>query len=420
MPADDDVAECVLRAFDALPPKRKPRARDAASREWVPLAGVVLANMASMPADTGALTCAALGTGMKCLPASRIPAANGVVLHDWHAEVLAIRAFNRFLIDECAGLLSGRESEFVRLREQHELSLTSFQPFAVRDHVRIYMYCSEAPCGDASMELTMEAQEDATPWALPPKAAVEAAVAEDAQVLRGRGYFSELGIVRRKPARPDAPPTLSKSCTDKLAMKQCTSLLTGISSILVNPQTAYLHTLILPESQHVPTATTRAFGASGRMSGLTNTDSYRPFDVVSTSREFKWSRRSGQPNQTLVPCNISALYTPHHQETLINGVLQGRKQGDLRGMSVVSKRSMWKAVTDLALRLRDAEIAVPVDLAGLTDASCDYGTLKGSGLLAARALVKSEAEKISLKGWVRNVGDSSFSLETAQSEKRKT
>ena len=137
---------------------------------------------------------------MKCLPASKIPAANGVVLHDWHAEALAIRAFSRFLVDECAGIVSGRESDFVRLREQHELSPTSFQPFAIRDHVQIHMYCSEAPCGDASMELTMEAQEDATPWALPPKAADEASeIVGDAAVLRGRGYFSELGIVRRKP-----------------------------------------------------------------------------------------------------------------------------------------------------------------------------------------------------------------------------
>ena len=31
---------------------------------------------------------------MGCLPAPSLRFANGIVLHDWHAEILAIRAFN--------------------------------------------------------------------------------------------------------------------------------------------------------------------------------------------------------------------------------------------------------------------------------------------------------------------------------------
>lgn len=42
-PEPSDVQGCVLRAFDKLPAKCKPRARDQHAREWVPLAGVVLA-----------------------------------------------------------------------------------------------------------------------------------------------------------------------------------------------------------------------------------------------------------------------------------------------------------------------------------------------------------------------------------------
>ena len=38
---------------------------------------------------------------MKCLPANKLPVAHGNILHDWHAEVIAIRAFNRPLLDEC-------------------------------------------------------------------------------------------------------------------------------------------------------------------------------------------------------------------------------------------------------------------------------------------------------------------------------
>ena len=58
------------------------------------------------------LQCASLATGMKCLPVSKVPQANGNVLHDWHAEVLAIRGFNSWILEECAMLAqSGREGE---------------------------------------------------------------------------------------------------------------------------------------------------------------------------------------------------------------------------------------------------------------------------------------------------------------------
>lgn len=85
---------------------------------------------------------------MKCLPQSKITQAQGVVLHDWHAEVLAIRAFNRFLLEECYALVSSekKHSKFVRLRSQDEISDTHFQPFAMNEEIQLHMYCSEAPC----------------------------------------------------------------------------------------------------------------------------------------------------------------------------------------------------------------------------------------------------------------------------------
>lgn len=136
---------------------------------------------------------------MKCLPAAKVPQAGGLVLHDWHAEVLAIRAFNRFLLDECLELAVclNISSSVLRRREAREISNSKgLQPFTIRENLQIHMYCSEAPCGDASMELVMNTQQDATPWPL----AVPVAVAEgDLQSLPGREYFSELGIVRRKP-----------------------------------------------------------------------------------------------------------------------------------------------------------------------------------------------------------------------------
>jgi len=37
----DDIAEVVLKKFDALPAKAKPLVRGSGVREWVPLSGIV-------------------------------------------------------------------------------------------------------------------------------------------------------------------------------------------------------------------------------------------------------------------------------------------------------------------------------------------------------------------------------------------
>ena len=149
-------------------------------------------------------------TGMKCLPASlgSISAAGGI-LRDWHAEVLAIRAFNHFLLDEALSIARDPsfQSSILRQRVSDELSSAGSgrQPYTIRDHLKIFMYCSEAPCGDASMELVMEAQEDDTPWPV-------SLFGKNAQQgLLGRGSFSQLGIVRRKPCESLPAAELSKS-----------------------------------------------------------------------------------------------------------------------------------------------------------------------------------------------------------------
>ncbi|KAK3100973.1 hypothetical protein LTR53_018656, partial [Teratosphaeriaceae sp. CCFEE 6253] len=127
------------------------------------------------------------------------------------------------------------------------------------------MYVSSAPCGDASMELTMRSQSDATPWPVPAVTATTDEISDRNDDLPGRADFARLGIVRRKPSRADAPSTRSKSCSDKLALKQCTSLLSGVVSLLIHPTEVYLSTLVLPEREYVEEAVERAFGEGGRM-----------------------------------------------------------------------------------------------------------------------------------------------------------
>ncbi|KAL0937999.1 tRNA-specific adenosine deaminase [Colletotrichum truncatum] len=405
----NSIADLVLRRFQQLPAKRKPQIRDNGLHEWVPMSGIVAE-------QDGVLTCLSVATGMKCLPASKLPLAKGSALHDWHAEVLAMRAFNRHLLDECRRQLGNDSpSALIRRREPHELTPDAPQPFAVKDNVRLHMYCSEAPCGDASMELTMAAQEDATPWETPSTSVPDTASSGTnvtTESLPGRAYFSQLGVVRRKPARGDAPPTMSKSCSDKIALKQCTSLLSSLTSLLVHPGNAYMSSLILPETQYSATGCERAFSERGRMANLAGrawSGGYRfsPFEVNTTDREFDYSKRSVKAKtEKIVASNLAAALTASGiDEGTMGGVLQGRKAFDAKGASAVSRRKMWDVVSGIATDLGDEGVALRSALKAST-----YAEVKSSKLLAIRREVKKDARSKALAGWVANTGDDDFGL----------
>ncbi|TQV93470.1 tRNA-specific adenosine deaminase [Cordyceps javanica] len=399
------VAEAVLAQFSKLPAKRKPKVRDNGLHEWVPISGIVAEN-------NGSFTCVTLATGMKCLPVSKMLECNGVGLHDWHAEILAIRTFNRCILEECTRVIDGGTSDLV---ERTTSCSTSAWPFRLRPGVKLHMYASEAPCGDASMENLMAAQEDASPWDVPSQSEAEAGAPQQQLLLPGRAYFSQLGVVRRKPARSDAPATLSKSCSDKLALKQCTSLLSSLTALFVDPSNAYIDTLVLPEDQYCAAACRRAFSATGRMSVLAAGEAashghgFRPFSVATTTAQFAYSRRavrSRSSDAELVASNLAAAWSSSGlEESILGGVVQGHKPFLPRGASRMSRRSMWLAARELAARLPDR----PALLAQLT--ADTYCRVKQGSLLEARIKIKGRAREGALQGWVRNTGDDSFGME---------
>ncbi|KAL6883831.1 tRNA-specific adenosine deaminase [Trichoderma longibrachiatum] len=429
------IARTVISQFDKLPSKRKPCVRDNGFTEWVPLSGIVAER-------NGVLTCLALATGMKCLPASKLAEAKGVAIHDWHAEVLAIRTFNRFMLDECQTLIESNchEHESI-LQRGHPWGLDAedgrfTRPFVVKEGVKLHMYCSEAPCGDASMELIMAAQADASPWQLPAPQPLSSSASTDAEQnptaqLPGRAYFSQLGIVRRKPARGDAPPTLSKSCSDKISLKQCTSLLSSLASLFVDPANAYIDTLVLPESQYSAAACERAFSPAGRMKPVAGKQwpggyAFRPFKVEATSVEFAFSKRAVQArSQAISASNLAATWSASGvEESILGGVLQGRKQFDVRGASKSSRRQMWNKAKQLSECLstpssvsgpdKDAE-NVPDDdrhraLQEHLSSASSYQEVKDGPLLDERRHVKAQTRELALKGWVQTEGDSDFGI----------
>lgn len=258
----------------------------------------------------------------------------------------------------------------------------------------------------------MAAQQDASPWESPESnKPMSETMTENS--LPGRAFFSQLGIVRRKPARGDAPPTLSKSCSDKLALKQCVSLLSSLTSLFVEPANAYIHSVILPESQYSATACERAFSAEGRMKAAVGAEwpggySFNPFAIETTELEFDFSKRIAQSRAAKIAAsNLAAAWSSSgFEENILGGVIQGRKAFDVRGASRMSRRSMWESALKLARRLGGDYPELPKFLGSAT-----YTDVQNGPLLAQRRQVKDDVRETALAGWIRNSGGSSFSLE---------
>jgi len=216
------------------------------------------------------------------------------------------------------------------------------------------------------------------------------------------------GMIDFIEARGDSLPTLSKSCSDKLALKQCTSVLSSPTSLLVSPANSYLHTLILPNTQYRSKACERSFSAEGRMKPLNTLIwsggyAFHPFNVRTTEHDFRYSRRNAGAKLTgeTRGCNISAAWNPHIQETLINGILQGRKQANPKGASALSKSRTFSQFLEIHSLLNMPRWAENM-------AICNYRGLKKSNALEHRREIKNTAKDKALKGWGESSDYTSF------------
>ncbi|KAJ5130902.1 uncharacterized protein N7515_006941 [Penicillium bovifimosum] len=341
------IASLVHAHFEALPTRSKPTTFSDGSREWIPMTGIVAVKGMSLARFFYKIF-RFTGACMAEVHCSTSPSSDRrkysfgksdlYIRHEWCKMPICI-SYSTLQRPECRSVLSREkqlsnggtsvsdnqhaESPFIQRRsiqkyEKGSTSPSNWPPFELRPDIKIYMYCTCAPCGDASMELCMAAQEDATPWEVlrqegPPSEDGEVSTTET--LLDGRAHFSLLGVVRRKPARMDAESTRSKSCSDKLALRQVSSLLSCETSRLVAPaENVYLAGLILPEEEISRVGCDRSFGENGRMKDLkgrawpVDTDAkktpvyqFRPFEVLSVpSEEVGALWRFAKPKP--VPC----------------------------------------------------------------------------------------------------------------------
>ncbi|KAL5641161.1 hypothetical protein ACGC1H_001594 [Rhizoctonia solani] len=117
----DRVARACIDEYTRHP-EFGPVVRSNGVPQFTVLAGIVLYDQQSEQVE-----CVSLGTGSKCLPATKLP-KSGEALHDSHAEVLARRAALAWFYRQLEG-----ESEWVVDRK-------------LREGVEVWMYISTLPC----------------------------------------------------------------------------------------------------------------------------------------------------------------------------------------------------------------------------------------------------------------------------------
>ncbi|KAI0332479.1 hypothetical protein GY45DRAFT_1246721 [Cubamyces sp. BRFM 1775] len=330
-----------------------------------------------------------LGTGSKCLPAARLP-LGGDALHDSHAEVLARRGAVRWFLEEigrCCALSATNVSPWITRNDDGTFSL--------RNDVVLDMYISTVPCGDASTRFlasfqdpNMAALKDS---ARPPQIAPNA-------TSRGRDNYSLYGVMRTKPGRADSPPTLSMSCSDKIASWNVLGIQGALASRLLRP--VYITRIIIgevdPSMREIVTADCmRALYARLRsIDGLEAPYRLNEPSIVFTSVPFVHSRFC-LGRGAVSGCNDSLCFisgSPRESEVLINGFRRGvppKRQHMLKFRPVLSK---------LALYALFAEIA---EKAGMATRQCEtYHLAKcaASGYQAAKRALKGPGGPFG--GWV--------------------
>lgn len=195
----DQIAKLCLQQYNSFGTGgAKPRIRQDGRYEWTVLAGIVLSIKSEWH-------CIALATGVKALPFSHL-SKHGDLLHDSHAEVLARRAARHWLLqrllDENEDLTSPQPKGISRIFVKND----KFPPFGLCEDAHLHLYCSTLPCGDMSSSLIINEQL---------KTSIQT---PSISVLRGRIMSSSSQThIRTKPGRPQAEPSISMSCSDKIA-----------------------------------------------------------------------------------------------------------------------------------------------------------------------------------------------------------
>ncbi|XP_076765723.1 tRNA-specific adenosine deaminase 1-like [Xylocopa sonorina] len=341
----DQVAKLCLEKYNKLGKKGKP-----SETEWTVLSGIVIKK------NDGSLSLVALATGTKCL--GEIDLVNtelyeeGCRLNDSHAEVLARRAFLRYLYEQIDLLLSDGRSDIFALDDTKKIK--------IRDGVSFHFFTSQTPCGDCSIFLKDDLYDHDVPPAKIRKCDynIEGEIIKlnsdkkDKQIVRdiyrtgakcvkseerqdpqlpGINYHV-VGALRTKPGRGN--PTLSLSCSDKIAKWNILGLQGSLLSILIPS--------IKMESITIGGNSPFSLQAMERGLFARFNENLNKLNIVQSKFSFKQQKSSGRKH----PCPSSIIWCAvRNRDTEI--AVEGRKQGATKkkkgGNLLVTRRALFES-----------------------------------------------------------------------------
>lgn len=252
-----------------------------------------------------------LCSGVKAIPSVKITHnSRGRLVHDMHAEVLAMRLFNYVILKDIGN--SGGKLVEKGFNGKYQLQ---------DKDLKFALYISDIPCGDASMGNTRALQKDEDDWEQKP----------GNNIVRGRSFFGEVGKVRTKPGRGDSLISYSKSCSDKICMEQFCTLLNSCTYNLIDDEHKsefFLQYLVLPKDKIHKNDIERCFcGRFHKRIGKLLQKSYSPIKVIGTDKKcLKWQLELSDLHKEIQSSPLSLLYSPileNYAQVLNKGVRNG-------------------------------------------------------------------------------------------------
>ncbi|CAG8707146.1 10567_t:CDS:2, partial [Funneliformis caledonium] len=226
------------------------------------------------------------------------------------------------------------------------------KPFLLKDDkLSFHMYISQAPCGDASTTSLASNQslEDAELYMnsynhlsqpIPQNYDREinknlnthdkVYVAKGREGFRkGRIDYDSLGVLRTKPGRVDSEPTLSMSCSDKIAQWNVVGLQSALLSELISP--IYLSSIVVGDMFSQESLSRALCERIEGLNDLPHEYSLHKPIISKSSEPFERSKfclSSRFPNENLVSSSTALVWYKGARSPEI--LVSGRKQGAIK------------------------------------------------------------------------------------------